>query len=74
MIMEAIREFAIVENGKVEIALPEYLEAREVEILILPREEENLSFLSDAIREGIDSPDFTLSVDEIRKGLKQHNA
>jgi len=72
--MEAIREFAIVENGKVEIALPEYLEAREVEILILPKEEEDLSFLSDAIREGINSPDSPLSVDEIRKELKQYHA
>ena len=72
--MEAIREFAVVENGKVEIALPKHLEAREVEILILPKEEEDLSFLSDAIREGIDSPDSPLSVDEIRKELKQRYA
>jgi hypothetical protein len=69
--MEAIREFAVVENGKVEITVPAYLETREVEILILPKEEEDLSFLSDAIREGIDSPDSPLSVDEIRKELKQ---
>ena len=72
--MEAIREFAVVENGKVEITVPAYLETREVEILILPKEEEDLSFLSDAIREGIDSPDSPLSVDEIRKELKQQYA
>jgi hypothetical protein len=74
--MEAIREFTIVKNGKVEIDLPEYLENEEVEVLVLPLQsvEEDLSFLEAGIEAGRNSPDSSLSLDEIRKLLKQRYA
>jgi hypothetical protein len=74
--MEAIREFSIVKNGKVEIDLPEYLENEEVEVLVLPLRttEEDLSFLEADIAMGRKSAESPLGLDEIRKMLKQRYA
>lgn len=69
--MAAIREFVKVKNGMLNIQLPEYFNYEEVEVLIIPkRDNDNLSFLDKEIEKGINSPISPKSHDEIFDKLK----
>jgi hypothetical protein len=55
--MTAIRNFQRVHNNRIEVQLPQEFEDQEVEIIILPKDTmlDDLSHLSDAVQQGIDS-------------------
>lgn len=71
--MTAFRNFQRVHNNRVEVQLPQEFEDQEVEIIILPKDTipDDLSHLSDAIQQGIDSGRSQRSHEEIMKSLRQ---
>lgn len=69
--MTAIREFAKVKNGMLNIQLPKNFSYEEVEVLIIPRiNNDDLSFLEEEIEKGMNSPISSKSHDEIFDELK----
>lgn len=71
--MTAFRNFQRVHNNRVEVQLPQEFEDQEVEIIVLPKDTipDDLSHLSDAIQQGIDSGRSQRSHEEIMKSLRQ---
>lgn len=69
--MTAFRNFQRVHNQRIEVQLPQEFEDQEVEIIILPKDNipDDLSHLSDAIQQGIDSGISPRSHEEIFKSL-----
>lgn len=69
--MTAFRNFQRVHNSKIEVQLPEEFNDQEVEIIILPKYTipDDLSHLSAAIQEGLDSGISPLSHEEIFERL-----
>ena len=55
--MTAFRNFGRVHNNRIEVQLPQEFEDQEVEIIVLPKDTipDDLSHLSDAIQQGINS-------------------
>nr|WP_294938761.1 hypothetical protein [uncultured Flavobacterium sp.] len=47
--MEAIRQFVIVKNHQINITLPDDFNAEEVEVIILPKTEDNFTLTSEQI-------------------------
>ncbi len=71
--MTAFRDFQRVHNQRIEVQLPQEFEDQEVEIIILPKYNipDDLSFLHDAIDQGIASGRSERSHEEIMKSLKK---
>jgi hypothetical protein len=69
--MTAFRGFQRVRNQKIEVQLPQEFEDQEVEIIIFPRDNipDDLSHLTEAIQQGINSGISPLSHEEIFKNL-----
>jgi len=69
--MTAFRNFQRVHNQRIEVQLPQEFEDQEVEIIILSKDNipDDLSYLSDAIQQGIDSEISPRSHEEIFKNL-----
>jgi hypothetical protein len=71
--MTAFRNFQRVHNQKVEVQLPQEFEDQEVEIIILPKDNipDDLSYLSEAIRHGMESGRSERNHEEIMESLRQ---
>lgn len=69
--MTAFRNFQRVHNNRIEVQLPQEFEDQEVEIIILPKDSipDDLSYLADAIQQGIDSKTSQKTHEEIFKSL-----
>jgi len=68
--MEAIREFAKVHNHSVNIKLPNDFDYDEVEVIIMPKEQEDWSYLEKEIDKGDASGLSTKSHEEIMQEIK----
>ena len=71
--MTAFRNFQRVHNNRIEVQLPQEFEDQEVEIIVLPRDNlpDDLSFLQDAIDQGMASGRSERSHEEIMESLKK---
>ena len=69
--MTAIREFAKVNNGMLNIKLPEYFDYEDVEVVIMPRiDKSDLSYLNNEVEKGMNSKISNKSHEEIFKEIK----
>ncbi|MBN2782451.1 MAG: hypothetical protein JXQ66_04355 [Campylobacterales bacterium] len=69
--MTAIREFAKVNNGVLNITLPDYFDYEDVEVVIMPRiDTDDLSHLNDEIEIGMKSGVSDKTHDQIFAELK----
>jgi len=73
--MTAIREFVTVNNHMLSIKLPDYFNNKEVEVVIMPKiENDDLSYFSSDVEMGMNSPVSEMSHEEIFKNLKDKYA
>jgi hypothetical protein len=68
--MVALREYMQVIDNQLIINLPKDFNYKEVEVVIMPKESQDLSRLSDEIQKGLESPLSKSSHDEIFDRLK----
>lgn len=69
--MFAHREYAKVKDRRLSITLPEGFEWDDVEVIVMPKEaEDDLGFLSEAVRRGMQSPLSAESHEEVFNRLK----
>jgi hypothetical protein len=70
--LTAIREFIKVKNHELYVKLPEDFDYEEVEVIIMPKQifSDDLSHLSQAVKDGIDSELSSKSHEEIFSELK----
>ncbi len=70
--MTAIRKFVNVENSQLHITLPSEFNNKEVEVVILPKNnEDDLSIYNELIEEGLNSPKSEKKHKEIFSNLKK---
>ena len=72
--MTAIREFIKVKDHKITIDLPKDFNYKEVEVVILPKVDDDLSFLESEIQKGIESGISKKTHKEIFANLKSKYA
>ncbi len=68
--MVALREYMQVINNQLIINLPKDFNYKEVEVVIMPKDREDLSQFNDEIKKGLESPISENSHDEIFDRLK----
>ena len=69
--MTAIREFVKVDNHMLTIKLPDYFDYKEVEVVIMPRiDNDDLSYLNDEVEIGMNSDISDKSHEEIFENIK----
>jgi len=73
--MVALREYTQIKNNTLNLKLPDYFNHKEVEVVIMPRiDNDDLSYLSNEIEIGFNSPLSEKTHEEIFKNLKSKYA
>ena len=72
--MDALREYITVKDQKVSIDLPKEFDHKEVEVIVLPRENEDLSHLQKKVQEGMKSPLAKENHEDIFENLEKRYA